>query len=247
MVLSSVSMPLIPARGAPTGPALPTPWPSIGLDFDETLVADREEQVHEGFLRGTTTEAIVATRDLGPEVSASLWQDEVTRLFDIHHPAAATVIDARIERDRFVMLTTLKPEGEPLRKRLRRGPPTADEAHAILRDALALVEHLHARGLSAAGLWLRTGFLCGAPGGPRFVIGAFGLRIDHQPDPTGDLRELATRLLTTLGARHAPTGLALPPGSLAPLTEAVLRRAIGHDGPAFSSARAAREVLAAMP
>ncbi|MCC6623796.1 MAG: hypothetical protein IT385_21235 [Deltaproteobacteria bacterium] len=227
------------------GPAMPTPWPGAGLDRAEILVADRDEQVTEGVLRGTSTRAVVAVRDLGADVSASLWDDEVARLMEIHHPHAAPVIDARIDGDRFVVVTALQPEGTPLRALLARGPLAPEVALTVTRDALRLMAHLHAAGLSAAGLWLRAGTLTEGPRGARLVLSTFGLRVDNDVDPIGELAELAMRVLTTVGGRVARGALSVPPGALAPPLEAALRRALGPSARAFRSAGAMLDALAA--
>lgn len=225
------------------GPSVPLIWPGSGLDRADIIVADRDEQVMEGVLRGTSTRAVVAMRDLGPDVSASLWDDEVSRLLEVHHPHAAPVIDARIESDRFVVVTALQPEGTALRTLLARGPLAPEIAALVTRDALRLMAHLHAAGLSAAGLWLRAGTLVDAGRGARLVLPTYGLRVDNDVDPLGELAELAMRVLTTIGGRVVRGALTIPPGALAPGVEATLRRALGPSARAFRSAGAMLDAL----
>jgi len=227
------------------GPSLPTPWPAPGLDRAEVIVADKDERVAEGVLRQTTTRAVVAVRDLGPDVSASLWQDEVASLLEVHHPNAAPLVDARVDGDRFVVVTALQPDGVRLRALLARGPLAPEVAALVTRDALRLMAHLHASGLSAAGLWLRAGTLVDVGRGARLVLSTFGLRVDNDVDPAGELAELAMRVLTTVGGRVARGQIAIPHGALSRPVEAALRRALGPPGRTFRSAGAMLDALAA--
>jgi len=233
LLTSPRSAPRLPAAGR-------APWPALGLARAEVLVADADEQLVEGALPAGDVPVAVGLRDLGEGVSASLWQDEVQRLATLVHPAAARVLSARIHADRVVVLTTERPAGTPLRALLREGPLDAATAEVVLRDALALMHHLHGLGLSAAGAWLRGGAL--VDGGRRFVLATFGLRVDLCPDARAELRELATRVLTTIGSRVAAGRPTFPARALAPRVEAALRRALGEGRPF----RAAAEMAEAM-
>lgn len=211
-------------------------WPDVGLAAAEVWIDDADERVVAGILADGTG-VVVSLRDLGSDVSASFWDDELAKLAYFHAPSAAPIVEARIVADRYFVVTTEWLRGTPLVAHLAHGPLGSSEARTLLLAALDVVAGLHELGLSAAGTRLRSALVGpDRDGRERAWITTYGLHVDNERDAFEELRELALRVLALIGGRHERGGLVVPEGALTPELERVLRRAIGLGGPTFSSA-----------
>lgn len=215
-------------------------WPQLEFgDAFETLVDEDDELVLDGIDTKSGARVVVSMRDLGEEVSAGFWDEEIARLLHVRHPSAARVLEARIEQDRFFVIVTKAPiDGVALKHRLDRGPLDGAEAVHLTTATLEVAVELHALGLSAAGMRLRSAMMVGAGGaGPGFVLTTYGLHVDNDAEVFNDLREISLRVLGLVGGRHERGALIVPPGMLDPKVEALFRRAVGVARPELRSAR----------
>lgn len=211
-------------------------WPELDLLEAEVVLSDENELVLTGFERNGEP-VVVSMRDLGEDVSAGFWDDEIERLKELDHPAAARVIDAWVEADRFFVLKVVRPPGVMIRARLLSGPLTSLEAATLLVAALELASALHALGLSASGTRLRSAFTeLAEVGRPSHVITTYGLHVDNDIEMYNELREIALRVLSVVGGRYdKSTGLVLPVQALPVELETILRRAVGLAGEPFNN------------
>lgn len=224
-------------------------WPHLDFgDAFETLVDEDDELVMDGLDTKSGARVVVSMRDLGDEVSAGFWDEELARLVHVRHPCAARVLDARIEDDRFFVVTTKAPvDGVALKHRLALGPLDGAEAVSLALATLEVAVELHALGLSAAGMRLRAAMIvdADAPGqASSYVLTTYGLHVDNDVEVFNDLREIGLRVLGLIGGRHERGALILPAGVLDARVEALFRRAIGLARPELTSAREMLEELA---
>lgn len=218
-------------------------WPHLQFgEAFETLVDEDDELVLDGVDTKSGARVVVSMRDLGEDVSAGFWDEELARLVHVRHPSAARVLEARIEGDRFFVVTTKAPtDGVALKHRLTLGPLDGGEAVNLALATLEVAVELHALGLSAAGMRLRSTMIVGADApNPSYVLAAYGLHVDNDVEVFNDLREISLRVLGLIGGRHERGALILPSGALEPAVEALFRRAIGLGRPEL---RAARDML----
>jgi len=215
-------------------------WPALefGSAF-ETLIDEENELVLDGIDTRTGARVVVSMRDLGEDVSAGFWDEEIARLAHVRHPSAALILGARIEDDRFFVVTTKVPaEGVALKHRLAVGPLAQGEAVLLAIATLEVAVELHALGLSAAGMHLRSTMLVmGGLPVPTFLVATYGLHVDNDVEVFNDLREIALRVLGLLGGRQEQGKLILPKGTLSPEIETLFRRAVGLEWPELKSAR----------
>lgn len=219
-------------------------WPSPDfVGACDALVEEDDELVLDGIDRATRARVVVSMRDLGADVSAGFWDEEIARLALVRHPAAARVLAARIEDDRYFVVTTLVPgEAVSVKRRLEAGPLAGAEATRIAMVALEVAVELHALGLSASGTRLRSIMI--SPGGG-FLVTTFGLHVDNDVEVFNDLREIALRVLGIVGGRHERGALIVPPGAFSAEVEKLLRRAVGVEWPELKSAAELLEALVA--
>ncbi|MCC6624710.1 MAG: hypothetical protein IT385_25900 [Deltaproteobacteria bacterium] len=210
-------------------------WPDHGLVTAEPVIVDDDELVVEG--RDAAGHAsMVSLRDLGEDVSAGFWDDELARLTRLAHPAAAPIVGCRIVDDRYFVIKVRRPPGMLLKTRLLSGALGTTEAGALLIASLDVAAALHGLGLSASGIRLRSAALdTDGDGHPLFVVTTYGLHVDNDIEMFNELREIALRVLALVGGRFDRTdGLVLPVKALTPPLERVLERAVGLVGPPFS-------------
>ncbi len=215
-------------------------WPTIGFSSAyETLVDEDDELVLDGIDTASGARVVVSLRDLGEDVSAGFWDEEIARLSHVRHPAAAHVLGARIEGDRFFVVTTKVPaEAVSLKRRLEAGPLDGGEAVQVALATLEVAVELHASGLSAAGMRLRsTMMLAGSGNTQGFLVTTFGLHVDNDVEVFNDLREIALRVLGIVGGRQERGVLVVPTGVFAPEVERLFRRAVGVERPELKSAK----------
>ncbi|MFO0748345.1 MAG: hypothetical protein U1F43_22185 [Myxococcota bacterium] len=214
--------------------ASPTVWPSVGLHAGETWISDDDEIVQAG-IGADGTGIIVSMRDLGADVSASFWDDEIAKLAYLKSTAAAPVLDARIVDDRFFVVTTEWAQGTPIIARLQRGPLMSDEVIALLLAALDVCAALQELGLSSSGMRLRSALLTHDDGRPRCTISTYGLHVDNDIEMFEELREIALRVLSIVGGHVERASLVIPSDAVSPELERVLRRAVGLGGPTYAT------------
>lgn len=222
-------------------------WPSHELrEPYETLVSDADELVLDGIDVGTGARVVVSMRDLGEDVSAGFWDEEVERLVHVRHPNAARVLAADIVDDRyFVVRTKVPAEALALKERLSYGPLVGADALRVLLANLEVAVELHALHLSAAGMRQRSVMEVPRAGEPPLVLVAtFGLHVDNDVEVFNDLREIALRILGICGGRHERGRLILPPGQFSNEVELLFRRAVGVERPELDSAREMLDAVA---
>lgn len=224
-------------------------WPAADLqEGHATLVDEHDERVLDGIDRRSGARVVVSMRDLGADVSAAFWDEELARLVHVQHPSAARVLGGEVVDDRFFVVRTKIPTtAVPLTRRLAPGLMDAPTALQAVLASLEVAVELHALGLSAAGIRVRSMMeMLGPEAQPTLLVTTFGLHVDNDVEVFNDLRELALRVIAWAGGRHEHGALTIPEGRFTREIEGLLRRAVGIDRPAFQSAREMLDALTAL-
>lgn len=226
------------------GPALPVALPP-NVSFVGLLVSWEDFAI----LRAQDLERrrplLVGIRDLGEDVDATLWQDELERLAGLECPEAAPLSRVAILEDRFVcVVTEAEPDGESASARAARGELSLFDIKAIGLALLDVTMKLHARGLAAPVLGLDAVALVPTPSGAdRVVVTMYGLHIDHQADVAQDLRDIASLLRLMLGEPVETPHVDPSDTAVARGLRALIATTLGEAGVPYRTAAAMRQAL----
>lgn len=224
-------------------------WPPLEFgEAYETLVDEDDELVLDGIDTKSGARVVVSMRDLGEDVSAGFWDEEIARLSHVRHASAAPMLDASIVGDRFFVVKTKVPaEAVALKHRLERGPLDGAEALMVALATLEVAVELHALGLSAAGMRMRAMMSLPTldPSKAGILVATYGLHVDNEAEVFNDLREIVLRVLGVSGGRHERGALVIPEGLFNEDVARLFRRAVGVEWPELKSARELLDELAA--